>query len=322
MSHFFESYLLQQFCKLKSLGEHDFLKNPQNAESLGELKDQIVKIGNETTQVLKNFAKFCEKSLAQVVGPGQVPSFLEILLDIVVSRGQARQRYALRAPKKLGQGMFPQSNMYMSYFDAKNSAVRGLNPNSVQSLGNLSKSTSSLAQAKPAGLTKPTVFPSFSKSLEFLIAARVLSNIDESTGIADSAQLQSKLLGHFFSFSGSVLYRLFQAICREGENHDYLSSLDKGHREFLFDFFARNEKALTQREERAVLVLFNFVNSAVFCVNQLSVVGQTKQSVRKMGLLEAHQSVSETDMLIARETLVFESSPNTVIIFFLRLFFL
>ena len=314
MSNFFEAYLAKQFSKLSTLGEHDFLTNKDKSESLGDLKNHVLRLGNETTAILKSFALFCQNSLAQVVGKDQVPSFFEILLDIVVSRGRPRQRFALRAPRKLGQGMFPRRNMYLSYFNSRHSSLANIDPKSSVSLGHNSKSNLPESQhlvSSPDNLSK-TTFPSLSRSLEFLIAARVLSNIDESSGLRNTSALQSKLLGHFFSFSGSVLYRLFQVICSDNQQQDHLAKLNRTHREFLEQFFAKHEQALTQREHRAVLVLLNFVNSAVFCVNQLSVVGQTKQHVPKMSLLQAHPSVTETDMLIARETLVFESSPNTV----------
>lgn len=294
---FFEQVTRYYVRSTRSLTQTDFLSAEGQAGELGETKARIQDIGDQLTEVLKRFTRFCEEELRDVSADSSQLRLLAIFLDVVLAQGNSKKRYLQSKIRVLGQGLFPDSSLYESLEFA--------------------------VQAKTNTSCSPTGYP---ECLGFLLASRVLSNIEEKEAHPPNlAALKPLLYGRFFAFCEALLGEFFLSTCfnchsldaslkiseRESSNIVSISGIGQSsEKDFLQRFFQRHDKRLFTHEDKTNLLLINFVSSILFCINGISVVGQVKQKVSKTPLVE--EPASETDRLIARQTLLFEQISKNV----------
>ena len=278
---FFEQVMLYNLSKVKTIQYIDFIRGEDTKEDLNLVKNEVQTMADSFTHILRHFASFCSEELEPFQAENPTQDLLLILLDTVVALGNSKRRIRRAGLSILGQNIFPVKNYYKELPFAKNNQI--------------------------TKLCKQT------DSLNFLFAARVLSNIEEAPEAYQLEKLKPLLHANFFSYCGAFLDSLFLGTCFG--QHSLSSGMPRGNNSFyknknlddnfLTDFFNQHERLLFTHEDKSILILVNFVSSILFCVNSLSVVGQTKQKVSKTLLMDAFPSVSETDKLIARETVLF-----------------
>jgi hypothetical protein len=292
---FFEQVTLYYVKSAQCLPQTDFLESESQKNQLNETKARIQDIGDQLTDILKKFTLFCDEELKGMKSESTPSSLLLIFLDIVLSQGHSKRRYLRSRVKVLGQGLFPNSSLYQDLeFASKNGNESG---------------------------SKFSCF-GFSESMGYMLASRVLSNIEEKeSNPPDLSLLKPSLYGGFFAFCSSLLEHFFLSTCF---NFHSLSSLGSSQKEtmglsrlgqnneqaFLRNFFGKHDKLLFTHEDKTNLLLVNFISSILFVLNSISVVGQIKQKVSKTLLID--ESASETDKLIARQTLLFEQISKNV----------
>lgn len=302
---FFEQVILYYIRSTSNLTQTDFLNTETQATELNETKARIHSLGDQLTEILKKFSEFCDSELENLSSKHSLSGLLLIFLDVIISQGHSKKRYLRSRVKVLGQGLFPDNTLYKNLeFASMNSDKRNLSVSG------------------------------YAESLGFLLASRVLSNIEEKeVNPPDLTDLKPSLYGRFFAFCASLFEKFFLSTCfnchslgshfqkSERDNNAILSMSTIGQKsgeDFLKNFFRQHEKLLFTHEDKTNLLLVNFVSSILFCINGISVVGQIKQKVSKSILVE--QSASETDKLIARQTLLFEQISKNVSPFF-QIFF-
>ena len=298
---FFEQVTRYYIKSAQGLAQTDFLGSESQSSELNETKARIQDIGDQFTEVLKKFTIFCDEELKNMHPDCTPSSLLLIFLEIILSQGDSKKRYMPSRIKILGHGLFPETSLYAGLEFAANNAT--LDRRSFSSSG-------------------------FPESLGFMLASRVLSNIEEKEANPPNlAMLKSSLYGRFFSFCSSLLGSFFLSTCfnfhslaslnssqKDSHSMGGLSRLGQHSEEhFLKGFFGRHDKLLFTHEDKTNLLLVNFISSILFVLNSISVVGQIKQKVSKTLLID--ESASETDKLIARQTLLFEQISKNVSIF-------
>ena len=295
---FFEQVTLYYIKSTRSLSQTDFMSTENRAEKLNETKARIQDIGDQLTDILKKFTCFCGEELKEMSSKSSETSLQLIFLDVVLSQGNSKKRFLRSRVKTLGQGLFPSDSLY-----------KGLD----------------FAAANPSPSRKTLSSTGYPESLGFLLASRVLSNIEEKeNNPPDLSSLKPSLYGRFFAFCGSLLESFFLSTCFNCHSLGLLGESERDNsagigisgigqnseKEFLNSFFFKHNKLLFTHEDKTNLLLVNFVSSILFSINGISVVGQIKQKVSKTILVD--ESASETDKLIARQTLLFEQISKNV----------
>lgn len=296
---FFEQVTKYFVRSTRNLTQTDFLSVEGQTNELNETKARIQDIGDNLTEILKKFTSFCEEELRDMNTDNSFPRLMAIFLDVVLAQGDSKKRHLQSKIRVLGQGLFPDSSLYESLeFAVQNKSTIGAS-------------------------RSPTGYP---ECLGFLLASRVLSNIEEKeVHPPNLGTLKPALYGRFFSFCEALLGEFFLSTCfnchsldaslkpieRESSNIVSISGIGQSsEKDFLQSFFKQHEKLLFTHEDKTNLLLINFVSSILFCINGISVIGQIKQKVSKTSLIE--EAASETDRLIARQTLLFEQISKNV----------
>jgi hypothetical protein len=294
---FFEQITIYYIRSTKNLNQTDFLSVEGQANELNETKARIQDIGDQLTDILKKFTLFCQEELKDMQESNCSSNLLIVFLDVILAQGNSKKRFLPNRIKTLGHGLFPNNTLY-------------------KSLEFVSTNTSS-KKFSPSG---------YPECLGFLLASRVLSNIEEKEdNPLDLSALKPSLYGQFFAFCSALLEGFFLGTCFN--NHSLGSSFSSTEREnngiinmskigqnsdkdFLQNFFRKHEKLLFTHEDKTNLLLVNFAASILFSINSISVIGQIKQKVSKTIIVD--QTASETDKLIARQTLLFEQISKNV----------
>lgn len=303
---FFEQVTLYYIRSTRNLTQTDFLSVEGQANELNETKARIQDIGDQLTDILKKFTSFCENELEHMNQKNSYSDLLLIFLDVILAQGNSKKRFLPSRIKSLGYGLFPDCTLY------KNLDFANVN--------------------SPWKKFSPSGYP---ESLGFLLASRVLSNIEEKeANPPDLSNLKPSLYGRFFAFCSALLENFFLSTCfnchslgssfsnskRDNPGIISMSGIGQNNeQEFLPNFFRKHEKLLFTHEDKTNLLLVNFAASILFSINSISVIGQIKQKVSKTIL--ADQQASETNKLIARQTLLFEQISKNVNILLIIGFF-